>query len=153
MTDHATCLANNFEPRIATPVRVRVMSAHAPDRAFFVVSALLFTVSAAATVIWCNSMSAMEGMPMPGGWTMSMAWMRAAGQTWAATASFLSMWVVMMAAMMLPSLVPMLRRFRQAVGMTDETLRDRLTAVVGLGYFFIWTLFGLAVFPQLQRPR
>jgi hypothetical protein len=42
-------------------------------------------------------------MPMPGGWTMSMAWMRMPGQTWpGAAASFLGMWVVMMVAMMLP---------------------------------------------------
>jgi hypothetical protein len=27
-------------------------------------------------------MSAMGEMPMPGGWTMSMAWMRMPGQTW-----------------------------------------------------------------------
>ena len=54
-------------------------------------------------------------MPMPGGWTMSMTWMRMPGQTWpGAAASFLGMWVVMMVAMMLPSLVPMLWRYRQA---------------------------------------
>ena len=46
---------------------------------------------------------------MPGGWSMSMAWMRMPGQTWpGAAASFLAMWAVMMVAMMLPSLVPML---------------------------------------------
>ena len=52
------------------------------ERAFFGVSALLFAASAAATVVWCASMSATGGMPMPGGWTMSMAWMRMPGQTW-----------------------------------------------------------------------
>ena len=58
----------------------------------------------------------MDEMPMPGGWTMSMAWMRMPGQTWpGAAASFLGMWVVMMVAMMLPSLVPMLSRYRRAV--------------------------------------
>jgi hypothetical protein len=41
-------------------------------RWFIAVSALLLAVSAAVTVIWCASMSAMGGMPMPGGWTMSM---------------------------------------------------------------------------------
>ena len=64
-------------------------------------------------------MSAMGAMPMPGGWTMSMAWTRMPGQTWSgAAASFLGMWVVMMVAMMLPSLAPMLWRYRQAVGRT-----------------------------------
>jgi predicted metal-binding membrane protein len=58
------------------------------------------------------------------------------------------MWTVMMAAMMLPSLVPILRRCRRAV-------------VVGLGYFFVWTLIGAVVFPlgvalaaiALPQPR
>ena len=88
---------------------------------------------------------------MPGGWTMSMAWMRMSGQTWlGAAASFLAMWVVMMAAMMLPSLVPMLWRYRQAAG-TAHTAHTAhlggLTALVGAGYFSIWAVFGLAAFP------
>jgi predicted metal-binding membrane protein len=57
------------------------------------------------------------------------------------------MWVVMMVAMMLPSLVPMLSRYRQAVGSTCETRLGRLTALVGAGYFLVWTAFGMAVFP------
>jgi predicted metal-binding membrane protein len=93
-------------------------------------------------------MSAMGGMPMPGGWTMSMAWMRMPGQTWAgAAASFLGMWVVMMVAMMTPALVPMLWRYRRAVGGSGGTRLGRLTAVVGLGYFFVWAVVGLAAFP------
>jgi hypothetical protein len=54
----------------------------ASQQAFFGVSALLFAASAAVTIVWCASMSAMGEMPMPGGWTMSMAWMRMPGQTW-----------------------------------------------------------------------
>ena len=65
-------------------------SERASQRAFFGVSALLVAASAAVTIVWCASMSAMGGMPMPGGWTMSMAWMRMPGQTWlGAAASFL----------------------------------------------------------------
>jgi len=57
-----------------------------------------------------------------------MAWMRMPGQTWpGAAASFLGMWVVMMVAMMLPSLVPMLWRYRQAVGRTGDPRLGRLT--------------------------
>jgi predicted metal-binding membrane protein len=112
------------------------------------VSALLFAASAAVTIVWCASMSAMGGMPMPGGWTMSMAWMRMPGQTWpGAAASFLGMWVVMMVAMMLPSLVPMLWRYRQAIGRTGATRLGRLTARVGVGYFLVWTVFGMAAYP------
>jgi predicted metal-binding membrane protein len=53
----------------------------------------------------------------------------------------------MMVAMMLPSLVPMLWRYRQAVGGTSEVHLDRLTALVGLGYFVVWITFGMAIYP------
>jgi hypothetical protein len=82
----------------------RMASERASQQAFLGVSALLFAASAAVTIVWCASMSAMGEMPMPGRWTMPMAWMRMPGQTWpGAAASFLGMWVVMMVAMMLPS--------------------------------------------------
>jgi predicted metal-binding membrane protein len=116
--------------------------------AFFGVSALLFAASTALTTVWCVSMSAMGGMPMPGGWTMSMAWMWMPGQTWpGAAGSFLAMWIVMMVAMMLPSLIPMLWRYRRAVGRAGKTRPGRLTALVGLGYFFVWAVFGMAAYP------
>jgi Predicted metal-binding integral membrane protein (DUF2182) len=57
------------------------------------------------------------------------------------------MWVVMMVTMILPSLVLMLWRYRQAVGRSGETRLGRLTALVGVGYFFVWTVFGMAAFP------
>jgi predicted metal-binding membrane protein len=114
---------------------------------FLGVSALLFVASAAATSIWSTSMSAMGQMPMPGGWTMSMVWTRMPEQTWAgAAASFVGMWVVMMVAMMLPSLIPILWRYRQAVGDAGGTRLGRLTALVGVGYFFVWAVFGMAIF-------
>src|SRR5213080_3378487 len=115
----------------------RMVCEQASQRAFVGVTALLFAASTAVTIAWCASMSAMGEMSMPGGWTMSMAWMRMPGQTWAGTAlSFVTMWVVMMLAMMLPSLVPMLRRYRLAVGTTGEARLGRLTALTGVGYFF-----------------
>ena len=120
----------------------------ASERAFFGVSALLFAASAAVTIVWCGSMSSMGGMPMSGGWTMSMAWMRMPGQTWpGAAATFLGMWIVMMVAMMLPCLLPALWRYRQAVGRTGEAYPGRLPALLGVGYFFAWTVFGMAAFP------
>src|ERR1700733_2888407 len=122
-------------------------AARASRQAFFGVCALLFAASAALTILWCGSMSAMGGMAMPGGWTLSMAWMRMPGQTWAgAAASFLGMWVVMMVAMMLPSLVPMLWRYRQAVGRAGDARLGWLIAFVGGGYFFVWAACGVAVF-------
>jgi predicted metal-binding membrane protein len=123
-------------------------SGQASQRVLLGVSALLFAASAAVTIVWCASMAAMGGMMMPGGWTMSMAWMRMPGQTWLhAATSFLGMWVVMMVAMMLPSLVPMLWRYREAVGRPGEARLGRLTALVGAGYFFVWTVLGMAAFP------
>jgi len=125
-----------------------MLSEEASGRAFFAVSALLFFVSEAVTIVWCGSMSEMGDMPMPGGWTMSMAWMLMPGRTWlGAAASFLGMWIVMMVAMMLPSLTPMLWRYRRAVRRTTEGRLSLLTALVGVGYFFVWTLIGLAAFP------
>jgi len=131
------------------------------QRTFFGVSALLFFASAAVTIAWCGSMSAMGGMPMPGGWTMPMTWMRMPGQTWpGAAASFLSMWTVMMVAMMLPSLVPTLWRYRDAVGRRGDARLDRLTALVAAGYFSVWTALGLIAFAlgvalanvEMQQP-
>jgi predicted metal-binding membrane protein len=117
------------------------------QQVFFGVLALLFAVSAAVTIAWCTSMSAMGEMPMPGGWSMSMAWMRMPGQTWSgAAAGFLGMWVVMMVAMMLPSLVPMLLRYRQAVERAGDTQLGPLTAIVGVAYFIVWTVLGMAAF-------
>ncbi len=127
---------------------------------FFGASALLFAASTAVTIVWCGSCCEIE-TPMPGGWTMSMTWMRMPGQTWAgAAATFLGMWVVMMVAMMTPSLVPMLWRYRQAVGSTGGTRLGALTALVGLGYFVVWTVFGMAAYPlgvalaevEMQQP-
>jgi predicted metal-binding membrane protein len=138
-----------------------MVSERPSQQVFFGVSALLFGASAALTIAWCASMSAMGEMPMPGGWTMSMAWMRMPGQTWpGAAASFLVMWALMMVAMMLPSLVPMLWRYRQALGRTGETRLGRLAALVGVGYFFVWTAFGIVAFPlgvalaeiEMQQP-
>jgi predicted metal-binding membrane protein len=140
--------ANDRERASFPTIGAGMVSGRASERAFFVILALLFAASAAVTIVGCATMSAMGEMPMPGGWMMSMAWMRMPGQSWAgAAASFLGMWVVMMVAMMLPSLVPMLRRYRQAVDGTSEPRLGRLTALVSVGYFFVWTVFGMAAYP------
>ena len=93
------------------------MNTLAAHRGLLGVSAVVFAASAITTVLWCGSMASMPGMEMPGGWTMSMAWMRMPGQSWSgAAATFIGMWVVMMVAMMLPVLVPALVRYRAALG-------------------------------------
>ena len=88
-------------------------------------------------------------------------WMRMPGQTWTdAGASFLGMWVPMMVAMMLPSLVPTLWRCRRMIDDACEPRAGRLTALVGVAYFVVWTGLGTIVFPlgaalaelQMRQP-
>jgi predicted metal-binding membrane protein len=115
---------------------------------FFGASALLFAASAVLTTQMSTSMSSMGEMLMPGGWTMSMTWMRMPGQTWpGVAAAFVGMWTVMMVAMMLPSLVPVLWRYREAVVRTGQTRAGLLTTLVGAGYFVVWIVLGIAAFP------
>ena len=140
MTQHTTGTGKDWLPATtgttsAEPGPQRMTSERAFRQAYLGLAALLFAASAALTITRSASLSAMVWMPMP-------------GQTWAgAAASFLGMWVVMMAAMMLPSLVPLLERYRGAVARTGETRPIRLTALVGVGYFFAWTVLGIAAFP------
>ena len=155
MADAACCTVDMTSQRTSGQIPQRPSgrtpsptSERTSQRAFLGVSAALFALSAGVTIVSCVSMSAMGGMPMPGGWTMSMAWMRMPEQTWSgAAASFLGMWIAMMVAMMLPCLVPMLWSYRQAVGRTGETRLGRLTTLVGIGYFFVWTMLGVAIYP------
>jgi predicted metal-binding membrane protein len=130
---------------MSAPARSAAGGGRVSQRTFLGVSALLFAGCVAMTVVWQRTMPAICRTPMTGGWTMSMAWTRMPGQTWSgAAASFVGMWVVMMGAMMLPSLTPILWRYRQAAGTTRP---GQLTALAGAGYFFVWALFGLAIFP------
>ena len=104
---------------------------------FFSCSGLVFIASAAGTILWCGSMAG--GMPMPGGWTMSMAWMPMPGQPWfASAASFMGMWLLMMAAMMLPSIAPVLAGYGRSLWGPDERRWDGLAAMMGAGYFLLW---------------
>jgi len=141
--------------------RGRPVTDRASQRAFFGWVGIVFAASVAMTIVWCESMSDMGEMAMPGGWSMSMTWMRMPGQTWlGAAASFLGMWTVMMVAMMLPSLVPALWRYRQAVARKGQSRLGVLTMLAGSGYYLIWTALGLLTFPlgvmladiEMQQP-
>lgn len=90
----------------------------------------------------------MGGMAMPGGSAMAMAWTRMPTQTWlGAAAAFLGMWLAMMAAMMLPSMAPVLWRYRRSVDTVGRARAAGLTALVGAGYLFLWAVLGMIVFP------
>ena len=143
---------------VGVRVRVRVSVAAIAQRqgtqatisgwAFFGIAAGIFVACVTATVMACASMSAMGGVPMPGGWTMSMAWVRMCGRTWVSVAaSFIGMWVVMMVAMMLPSLLHTLWRCREAI---DKVAGARLSPLgmllTAVAYFFVWSALGVGVF-------
>ena len=88
-----TSLANSLEARICRRSDAGLELGLTMDRAFIGISALVFVASAAATIVWCTSMAATRGMPMPGGWTMSMTWMRMPGQTWVAVRNLHTAWL------------------------------------------------------------
>lgn len=89
----------------------------------------------------------MGAMPMAGGWLLSGIWLPLCGQSWLETAAcFLGMWCVMMVAMMLPSLAPALWRYREAAFAAGARRSGGLAALVGTGYFAVWTGFGLLAF-------
>ena len=136
---------NGIQPQPGRAVRgSRLDLAH--HWAFFGSSALLFFASAALTIYRCNSMSG--GMEMPGGWSLSMAWMRMPGQSWFDAAfSFLGMWVVMMVAMMLPVLTPALLRYRLSTRGARSGHLAALTMLAGAAYVSIWAVIGAALYP------
>jgi predicted metal-binding membrane protein len=87
-------------------------------------------------------------MSMWSGTAMSLMWMPMCGQSWlAAAAAFIGMWTVMMAAMMLPSLLPVLWRYRLITGGAGELPPVLRAIVVAGGYFLIWAVLGAAVYP------
>jgi len=99
------------------------------ERAFLGVISLVFLASSTATIYWCSH--------------MSIARMRMPGQGWlGAAATFMGIWVVMMVAMMLPSLVPMLSGYRRSIRAAGETRLAVITTVASAGYFFVWAVFG-----------
>jgi predicted metal-binding membrane protein len=142
-------LANKIEPGNSKDTGAQFVFVQASQRSIVGVSTLLCAVSALVTVLCCNSMLAMGEMRMPGDWTMSMAWMRMPGQSWpGAMVAFVGMWVLMMVAMMMPSHVPMLLRYRQAVGMPGTRHAGLLTALASIGYFSVWTGVGVVIYPM-----
>ncbi|MCX7513246.1 DUF2182 domain-containing protein [Frateuria sp. STR12] len=112
---------------------------------FFGAGVLLFAICAAATFAHGASVAA---MPMVDDPTMSVARLQVPGGSgWAAVASFTGMWLVMMVAMMLPSLLPSLWRYREALHRFDGARPQRWIMLMGLAYFAVWVLFGLATYP------
>ena len=112
------------------------------------VIATLVTIAAwVFTIYGASSMS--SAMPMPGGWSMSMAWMSMGQQSpLAHAAMFLTMWAVMMVAMMLPSVMPAVLLHRRLID--ARVARGNRAAASHLlllaGYFSIWVAFGAVAY-------
>jgi predicted metal-binding membrane protein len=112
---------------------------------------LLLTVLAwVLTVYQTAQMGAMSGMGGP----MTPAISSASPLTDLAgaltLAVFLPMWTTMMAAMMLPSVTPMVLLFdrvsRSKAGNVSPVLKTLPTALFVAGYLLVWTAFGLLAF-------
>jgi predicted metal-binding membrane protein len=130
--------------RSETTVRTQA-SGLAGERSFVVTAVLLWLASAAATIHWSESMS--RGMPMPGGWTLSMMWMEMPGQDRLGAAGwFMVTWIVMMVAMMLPALIPALSRYRLELSTQHARGLGSLTTMAAAGYFSLWAAFGAAAY-------
>jgi predicted metal-binding membrane protein len=106
---------------------------------------IVFAIAVALTL---SSARMMNGaMPMAGGWTMAMAWMRMPGQTWlGGAAMFAGMWLTMMVAMMLPSSLPMLLLYRRVIAFRGERHPAVLIWMMASAYFVVWTLFGVIAY-------
>lgn len=134
--------------RVATAAAASLAPPNAPR----VVAAPLAAAAIVTAACWAATIygaSTMTGtMPMPGGWSMSMAWMRMPGQSSLdAAVMFLMMWQVMMVAMMLPSAMPMTLLYRRlAVARRQRGAAAAPSAVLLTGYFAIWLMFGLVAY-------
>jgi predicted metal-binding membrane protein len=102
--------------------------------------------TAAAWVVTVRNAAGMSGaMPMPGGWSMSMAWMTMGHQSAVERAAmFIAMWTVMMVAMMLPSVMPVVMLHRRLLdaraGRGEAATGSNLLLLCG--YFAVWAAFG-----------
>lgn len=122
---------NQLQHKIYIPKENAKMST-----AFIMICSLAFVISVTITIYFCISMGG--DMSMPGGWTMSMMWMRMPDETWfTSSLSFILMWLTMMVAMMIPSALPMFLKIRRQWNHLCYT---------AIGYFTIWLLAGIGFY-------
>jgi len=98
-------------------------------------AAVWLAVTAAALVCWILTVDRMDGMDMgPGTPLGSFPW-------------FLGLWVTMMAAMMLPSALPMVLLFaRVSQGKRERGGSAPPTALFAASYLAVWTVYGVGAF-------
>jgi predicted metal-binding membrane protein len=125
-------------------------------RLSLLVSLTLLTVGAwGLTLYQTLTMTAPMGIAVRGGLTpdpmsgMAMAGMPAAGWSLTGAAVFSAVWVVMMAAMMLPAAAPMILTFAQAQAQRDRAVVTP-TWIFIAGYLVVWLVIGLLVYTLVQ---
>lgn len=89
----------------------------------------------------------MEGMEGMAG--MAMAGIATGGWSLAGAATFLTVWTVMMAAMMLPAAAPMIFMFAAAQAKRGQQVAVP-TWIFIAGYMFVWAMAGLLVYVLVQ---
>jgi predicted metal-binding membrane protein len=125
------CMSHQLQHKNSAGSNEAAMSAE-----FISVCVLAFVAGVSATAYFCRSMCG--EMKMPGGWSMSMMWMRMPGQTWfGSVLSFLLMWLAMMVAMMMPSALPMFLKTRR---------QWSSLCYIASGYFAIWLIAGVGIY-------
>jgi predicted metal-binding membrane protein len=104
----------------------------------------LAVVALVAAGLWLAIWQAMAAMPMGGMPGMAMS---VAPPDWSigTVASTVAMWLLMMAAMMLPAMAPMLAVYAGLAAKEDRggALALRI-GVFALGYFLLWAMFSVA---------
>jgi predicted metal-binding membrane protein len=113
--------------------------ARADDRLGRITPALLLLAVAAAA--WAITAERMQGMDMgPGTDLGSLGW-------------FAVVWVTMMAAMMLPSLVPMATAYAGASREHGAASATAATVVFACGYLLVWLGAGVVAYAAIQGVR
>jgi len=117
--------------------------------------AVLTAAAWALTIYQAGGMSAPMGIAVRGGASadgmagMAMAGMSAAGWSVSGAATFVAVWTVMMAAMMLPAVAPMLVIFASANAPGKQEAAVP-TWIFAAGYMLVWAAAGLLVYVLVQ---
>jgi predicted metal-binding membrane protein len=139
----------------ADRLKQRVTSGFEHARLNLSVALITLTVGAwALTLYQAVEMSAPMEIAVRGGITsdgmggMAMAGMPAGGWSFAGAITFVALWTVMMAAMMLPAAAPMILIFASA--QTQRAGAVVPTWIFVAGYLFVWALAGVLVYAAVQ---
>ena len=150
----------DFSRRPTTADAKRLPPGTSLEHARFVLLVSLIVLSAAAWIVTLRQTGEMA-MPMgivvrdPAGAAtamdgMAMGEMSGDDRPVTAALTFVAVWAVMMAAMMLPATAPMLLILAAAQGRWAVRSPVAPTWVFTMGYLAVWTVVGLAVYVLIQ---